>query len=174
MIVWMMWLYAWEDLLCIYGGFYGINGRRMSFGWIVHACMFLVISCDLLNESLCFLYPNVDRLDIYIWVYGLCILVACAGTGGHFHLGWFLDCSVLGLNARLVRHTKIFRYAVFAPDCGFKLWFGRPLENGLPNQDRGAFSGLWFGRPFQNGLLNQCLGFFLRCLWVRFWGGFIW
>ena len=111
-------------------------------------CMLcLWISCDPSNGSLCFFSQIVDRLEIFVWVCGLCVLVGCAETGGHSHLGRFLGRSMWGLNGRLVGHTELFRYANFAQntfwcaDCahGCKLrsrisrptHFGRPWKQAL-------------------------------------------
>ena len=52
--------------------------------------LWLLISCDPLNGSLWFLSQIIDRLEIFIWVCGLCGSVGCVGIGHHSHFGRFL------------------------------------------------------------------------------------
>ena len=105
------------------------NGKWI-LRWIVSYMIVLVISCDLFNRSLYFLSQIIDHLEVFIWVYGLCVLVGCAGTGHHTHFGWFLGRPVLSSLCQLVRHADLFQYADFASECSPEpnFWYTEPVR----------------------------------------------
>ena len=66
--------------------------------WAIHGCtvpmnsdcrLWMTISCDPSNGSLWFLSQIVDRLKIFDWGCGLCVLISCVGAGCHSHFRRF-------------------------------------------------------------------------------------
>ena len=100
-----------------------VIGHLWWMGFSQENSAFLACLCDFLRSVqliVVILVPN-GRLFRYLHLgMWFVILVVCGGTGGHSHLARFLSRLVWGSIGRLLRHTELFRYVVFAQFCVFK------------------------------------------------------
>ena len=151
MVVWLDVYGCLKELLRIYGVFlvnlWEVIGHLWQMGFSQVNSALLACLCDFLQsiERIVVILVSNGRLFRYLHLGMWFVIFGCLWWDRWpFPFRAILSRSVWGSNDRLVRHTELFWYAVFAQFCVFEPSFGRLNLSGVPDQcSNSAVSGIY-------------------------------